>query len=156
MSVVLRDVREQVQPDGEFQIAGVEVAEVVGTERRDVVQEFLRQVPVRVNEAHPIASGDVLDDEVLEQGRLADAGLSDHIHMLAGILPAKAKRLGAFPAVPFANDDGGVVLHGSKANRHSWSRPQVPACSRTWGGIRAGPRVPTLAPANAVWDELVR
>ena len=117
--VILGDVRKQVQPDGELEVAGVEVAEVVGAGRQDVVQEVFGQVPVRVNHAHPIASGDVLDDEVLEEGRLAHAGLADHIHVLAGILPAKAKRLGAFPAVPEAVDDGGVVVHGSKASRHS-------------------------------------
>ncbi len=119
VSVVLRDVRQEVQPDGKFQVARIEVAEVVGTGGWDVVQEVVGQVSMRVNEAHPIASGDVLDDEVLEQGRLPDTGLADDVDVLAGILPAKAKRLGAVPAVPLADDDGWFVLHGSKASRHS-------------------------------------
>lgn len=49
------------------------------------------------NQSNPSASGDVLDDEVLEQSRLAYAGLADDIHLLARITTAKAKGQGVLP-----------------------------------------------------------
>ena len=60
--VVRSDVREQVQADGEVEVAGVEVDQVVGPSGRDVVQKFLGKIAVRIDQADAVAGGDVLDD----------------------------------------------------------------------------------------------
>ena len=60
-----------VQADGEFEVAGIEIHQMVGTGRGNVVQKFLGQITVRVNHANAMSEGDVLQDQIAEQGRLA-------------------------------------------------------------------------------------
>ena len=49
MPVVGRNVREKIEADREFEIARIEVAEMVGTPRWNVVQQVFRKIAVRID-----------------------------------------------------------------------------------------------------------
>ncbi len=66
MPVVGRPAPQEVQADGIIVVCRIEIDDVIGTPGRDVVEQFLRQVSVRVDEPHPFAGGDILQKEVLE------------------------------------------------------------------------------------------
>lgn len=83
-----------------------------------MLQQFLGQIAVRVDESNTVAGGDVLHDEVAEQGRFANAGLADDVNVLAAVGSRNAKEPALAPHFTFPDDDS-VVVHGSKASRHS-------------------------------------
>ena len=60
--VVGRDLGEQVQADGEVEVAGVEIDQVIGPGRGNVVEQFFGKIAMRVNEADAMIGGDVLHD----------------------------------------------------------------------------------------------
>jgi hypothetical protein len=107
MAVVRRDIGEHIHANGVLKIAGIEIREVVGPLRRDVVQQFFGKVAVRVNDANTMPEGYVLDDEISKQGSLASAGLSNDVDMLALVFLGYAKTLGIAPAVALSNDNAG-------------------------------------------------
>ena len=88
--------------------------------RRDVVQQFLGQIAVRVNHADTVAQRDVLQNQVPKQRRFSSAGFTDDVEVLPFINRRNAKRLGIAPASFLANDDVWVlVVHGARTSRHS-------------------------------------
>jgi len=64
MTVIRRDIRQHVQSDGKFKIARIEIHQMVGALGRNVVQQFLGQVAVGVNDPDSMAKGDVLNDQI--------------------------------------------------------------------------------------------
>jgi hypothetical protein len=119
------DIRQHIQPNREFEIARIEIYQVIGARGRNMVQQFFGQVAVGVNDANAVTKGDVLDDQVTQEGCLAGTGLSDDLNVLALVGGRYAKRLRLPPAVAFSNHDVRVVVHGSKTSRHSCHR-EVP------------------------------
>lgn len=123
VAVVRRDVRQDVQADGELQVGRVEVHEVVGPLRRDVVQDLIREVAVRVDEADAVPEGDVLHDHVMQEGRLAAARLADDVDVLPLVGDEDAESLGPAPALALPDCDL-AVAHGPGTSRH----PLRPGC----------------------------
>jgi hypothetical protein len=111
--VIGSDVGKRVQSDGEFDVPRVEIHEMIGPLRRDVVQQFLRQIAVRIDDADAMAERYVLQDEVAEQRGLAGAGLADDVEVLALVHGGHAERPGVAPALPFADGYALVVAHGA-------------------------------------------
>jgi hypothetical protein len=60
-----------------------EIDEVIRTTRLDTVEQFFGKVAVRVNEPDAVAGGDVLHDEIAQQGRFSRTGLADEIEVMA-------------------------------------------------------------------------
>src|SRR5439155_8515338 len=77
VSVVWRDIGQHVQADGKFNITRIEIHQMIGACRRNVVQQFLGQIAVWIDEANTVSKGDVLDDEIAQKGCLAGARFSD-------------------------------------------------------------------------------
>ena len=75
---------------------------------RDVVQQFLGQVAVRVNDPDAMPQRDVLQNQVSQQGGFSRAGLADDVEVLPFIHGGNAKGLGIAPAGLLADDDVGV------------------------------------------------
>jgi hypothetical protein len=119
------DVRQNVQADGEFQIARIEIYQVIGPPGRNVVQQLFGQVAVGVNDANSMSKGDVLDDQVPQERRFARTGFPNDVDVLPLVGGRYAKRLRLPPAVTFTNHNVRLVIHGSKTSRHSCHR-EVP------------------------------
>src|ERR1035441_109436 len=98
---------------------------MIGPPGRNVVQQVLRQVAVGVNDANAVTKGDVLDDQVAQEGCLAGAGFSDDVNVLPLVTSRYATRLRLPQAVTFSNYDVRLVIHVSKPSRHSCHR-EVP------------------------------
>src|SRR4051794_36092807 len=96
---------EEVQSNWKFKIAWVEIAEVVSTLRRNVMQELLSQIAVRIDDADAVAERNVLKDEITKESGFSGAGLSNYVDVLALILSGNAKRLGVSPALAVADHD---------------------------------------------------
>lgn len=105
MPVVRRYVGEQIHANGVFEVAGIEICEVVGSLRWNVVQQFFGEIAVRINDAYTVAERDVLDDEISKKGGFAGARFSDDVYMLALVFFGYTKTLGVAPAVAFSDDD---------------------------------------------------
>jgi hypothetical protein len=125
VAAVRDDIREHIQANREFEVARVEIYQVIGPPRRNMVQQFFGQIAVGVNDPDPMSKGDVLDDQVSQERRLAGTGLSNDVNMLALIRDRYAKGLRLPPAVAFSDHDVWLVVHGSKTSRHSCHR-EVP------------------------------
>ncbi len=106
------------KPDGEFEVARIEIYQMIGPPGRNVVQQFLGQIAVGVNDPDSMSKGDVLDDQVPQEGGLAGTGFSDDVDVLALIRGRYAKRLRLPPAVTFSNHNVGLV--------YSWFQNQSP------------------------------
>src|ERR1039458_3247208 len=142
-----------IQSDGEFQIARIEIYQMIRPLGRDVVQQFLGQIAVRVYDPNAVPERDVLQDQVSQQGGFSRAGLADDVEVLPFVHGGNAKGLGIAPAGLLADDDvRGLVVHGAKTSRHPFARPgcvgRGDAGSGAWGhageimaagfGIRTG------------------
>ncbi len=72
---------------------------------RNVVEYFLGQVPVRINQAHAVAELDVLDDQIAQKRRFPRTRLANDVDVLALVHLGNAKRQGMTPAVTFTDDN---------------------------------------------------
>jgi hypothetical protein len=73
---------------------------------------------VGINDANAVPKGNVLQNQIAEQGRLAGPGFADDVEVLALVFGGYAKAPGFAPAFALADCDG-VVVHGAKTSRHS-------------------------------------
>ncbi|HXT13489.1 MAG TPA: hypothetical protein VN873_18195 [Candidatus Angelobacter sp.] len=105
MPVIRRDIGEHIHADGIFQVAGIEIRQMVGSLWRDMAKQFFGKITVRINDTHAVAERNVLDDQIAQKCRFASAGLSDDVDMLALVLFGYAKALGMTPAFALSNDD---------------------------------------------------
>ena len=76
---------EHVQAHRPGQVSWVEDDHVMHPRRRNALQHVLNQIAVRINDAYPLAAGDILDRHVSHQVRFADAGCSDHVDVAAPV-----------------------------------------------------------------------
>jgi hypothetical protein len=115
-----------IQSDGEFQIARIEIYQMIRPLGRDVVQQFLGQIAVRVYDPNAVPERDVLQDQVSQQGGFSRAGLADDVEVLPFVHGGNAKGLGIAPAGLLTDDDvRGLVVHGAKTSRHPFHVPVV-------------------------------
>ena len=154
MSAVRWHIPKHVDPDREVEVSGVEIHQVVGTIRRDVSEDLLGEIAVRVDESDAVAKVNVLKKQIPQQRRFARAGLPDDVDMLALVSRGNAKRQRIPPSVALPDDNVWFVVHGSKTSRHSY-RLCVP---RAFGLTPAASRQGFLR-ANAdkcVWGKPAR
>ena len=57
-------IGQKVEPYRMLKIAGIEVAEVVGPARGNVIENFFRQIPVWVDEPYAVPKADVLENQI--------------------------------------------------------------------------------------------
>ena len=62
MSVVWLHTTDDIQADGKFQVTRIEIDQVVGPLRRDVIQQFLGEIAVWINHANAVPQRDVLQN----------------------------------------------------------------------------------------------
>ena len=60
---------------------------------------------MRVNQTDTVSQGNMLDQKIPKQGRLAGASFANEVNVISVIWKGNAKRTALLPAVPFANDD---------------------------------------------------
>ena len=84
-----------------------------------MVQQFFGKVAVRVNECNALAVLEMLNEQITKQCCFARSSFADDVHMVAMIARRNAERPGITPALALADDDGWLVIHGSKTSRHS-------------------------------------
>ena len=119
MPLLRGGLSEQIQPDGEIAVAGVKIDGLLRAVRRDVIEQLLRQIAMRVDETNAMALQDELEDEIAQQCGLSRARLADHIGVVAGIRHLKTeRRFTAAPRLPHA-DVKVIVAHASQASRRS-------------------------------------
>ena len=123
MTVVGWNIGKEVQADGEVQVARIEIDEMVCAPGRDVVEKIFGEVAMGIDQADAVASGDMLDDQVAEQGSLARTRLADDIDVVTAIGRGKTKNGGAATPVLALTYIYIVVVHDAQASRHS-SRPR--------------------------------
>lgn len=69
--VVVVRLRKQVQPDGEVRITGIEIHGLLRTRRRDVIEQFLREIAMRIDQADAMPLQNELQDEIAQQRGLS-------------------------------------------------------------------------------------
>ena len=74
-----------------YQVARIEILQMIRPLRRDVVQQFLGQVAVRVNHPDAMPQRDVLQDQVSQQGGFSRAGFTDDVEVLPFVHGGNAK-----------------------------------------------------------------
>ena len=122
MAVVRLHIGKQIEADGEFEVAGVEIYQVICPSWRNMVQQLFGKVAVRVNEGDTVSLHDMLHKHIAEQCCFARSGFADDIYMVAMVGSRNAKRPGVTPAFPLADHNGCIRIHGSKTSRHSSHR----------------------------------
>ena len=83
-----------------------------------MVQEFLCQIRMWINESNPMPKGNVLQNQIAQQGGFPGARLPNDVDVLSLVNLGYAKELGITPALTLADCDG-VIVHVSKISHHS-------------------------------------
>src|SRR4051812_18051370 len=126
MTVVDRNAIQGIESNRVVQVSRVKVNEIVGSSRWNMIEQFLGQITVGIDQADAVAGGDVLHDQIPEQRSFSRACFSDHINVVTAIRRGDAEKRGlAAPTLSISN----VVclfLHGAEVSRYSQSR------SRRW------------------------
>jgi hypothetical protein len=129
--VIRRHIGQYVQSNGKLEVPRVEIYQVIGPPGRDVVQQFLGQITVGVNDAYAVPKSDVLDDQVPQERSLAGTCFADDVYVLALVRGGYAETLGIAPALALPDDDTRLVVHGPKISRHSCHR-EAPVFDFRW------------------------
>ncbi len=98
---------DDIQSDGIFQVAGIEIHQMIRPLWRDVVQQFFGQVAMWINHPDAMAQRDVLQNQVPKQRSFSRTGFTDDVEVLAFVHGGNAKGLGIAPAWFLADDDVG-------------------------------------------------
>jgi hypothetical protein len=93
MPVIRRDIGEQVKSNGKFNVARIEIYQMVSTFGRNVIQQFFGQITMRVNQSNAVPKLDVLQDQIAEQCSFARTSFSNDVDMLPLVTLGYAKRL---------------------------------------------------------------
>lgn len=84
--LIVRHPGEEVQAHGTGEVAGVEVEDFACPIPRDRIQDLPGEVSMRIKETHTSPGVEVLEDEVPEQGALAEPRLPDDVEVLRPVL----------------------------------------------------------------------
>jgi hypothetical protein len=98
---------------GRWQIHGL-----LGTGWRDVIEQFLREIAVRIDQANAMPLQNELEDEVAQEGGLAGAGLADDVGVESSIGHVEPERHFAAPDLALA-DVKVMIVHAAQASRRS-------------------------------------
>ena len=147
MPVIRWDIGQEVQPDGELQVAGIEIDQVIRPRGRDVMQQFLGEIPMGIDQSDAVTGGDVLNDHVPQQSRLAGTGFPDDIGVMPGILGLEAEQGITAPILALTEDDG---VHDCGFSRHS--RPCRKFPRRRLGTVGKRNAAPVAGVSMAVGD----
>lgn len=122
VTVFWRGLGEQIEPDGVIEVARMKIDRMLGPLRRDVQEQILREIAMRVDEADAVALLDELEDEIAQERGLPGARLADDVGVVACISQVEAKRLLAAPDMPHADVKIVFVhrcVHAAQASRRS-------------------------------------
>lgn len=120
MAILGSGLGEQIEPNGVIKVAGVEIHRLLRSGWWDVVEQFLRQISMRINEADSMPLLDELEDEVAQERRLPGTRFSDDVDVVAGIAQLKTeRRFTAAPRLPHADVKVIVHAHAAQASRRS-------------------------------------
>ena len=123
VTVFRRGLGEQIEPDGVIEVARMKIDRLLGSLRRDVQQQILREIAMRVDEADAMALLDELEDQIAQERGLPGTRFADDVGVVAGIAQLKTeRRFTAAPRLPHA-DVKIVFVHGcvhaAQASRRS-------------------------------------
>lgn len=123
MAILGRALGEQIEPDGVIKVSRVEIDSLLGPHGRDVIEQFLRQITMRVDETDAVALLDELEDEIAQERRLPGTRFSDDVGVVAGIAQLKTeRRFTAAPRLPHADVKilfSHVCVQAAQASRRS-------------------------------------
>ena len=118
MPFIRRNICEQIKADRVIEVAGIEVHEMIRPPWRDVIQKFICQITVRINQADAVAGGNVLNDYIPNHCGFPDTSFADDVNVVASVRRAKFKKRGfTAPSIALSYVDG--LVHGARVNRHS-------------------------------------
>lgn len=98
---------EEIEPEGVQRISRVEEHDVLEPLPRYAREQPLDGIAVRIHEADAFAVADILQAEILEDARFADAGLAEEVQVAQAVRRGERDR-GALPA-EFVDADGDAV-----------------------------------------------
>lgn len=101
MPAVRHGLPQEIEPNWKFHVGGVEIHHVLNAVTWYEVEQFRGKIAVRVYDADAVAGGDVLQNHVAEQGRLAGAAFADGVKVMATV--ARRKNKGGFLPPSFPN-----------------------------------------------------
>jgi len=122
MPVLGRDASEEVEADRIIVVGGIEVDEIIRSPGRDVIEELLSMIAVRIDDTNATASSDILNDQIPQQRRFAAPGFPDRIEMLPAIAALQTEGLSSAPAESLPNVHHVIfvlVVHGFGASPYS-------------------------------------
>src|SRR5258708_17783025 len=105
MPVIRLNIGEQVKPYRKLNVTRIEIYQVVGTLGRNVIQQFLCQIAVRVNQSDAMSKLDVLQNQITEQCCFSRTRFSDDVDMVSLVAGRYTKRLRLSPAFAVSDQD---------------------------------------------------
>ena len=114
-------IGKQIEADGEVNITRIEIHHIIRSVRWNVVQQFLRQVSVRINQTNTMSKGDMLEDEIAQKRRFPGTRLSDDVYVLPLVCGRYAKGPRTAPVLSFPYGDVRFIIHDSKTSRHPYA-----------------------------------
>lgn len=86
MPIVVRCSPEEIDPNWKFQVCRVEIYNVLNAMTRYVIKQIRSQIAVRINDANAMPGCYVLDDEVVQERRLAGSAFPDGVKMMPPVM----------------------------------------------------------------------
>ena len=114
MPHVGRNFVQRVERYRIFNVARIEIDDILDSLFRDMREKRLHQITMRIDDTDAIALFDVRDSHIGDQARLSCSGLPDDIHVPAPVFLPDAEELSDVP--PVGDGDGGdlfLVIVGS-------------------------------------------
>src|SRR5579884_2058898 len=74
-----------------LQVSWIEINNIIDPVRRNVIQNILAQVTVRVDDRQALTVSNVVDRHIGDQRRFTGSGLSDDVNMASPIDPFNSK-----------------------------------------------------------------
>ena len=71
MPLIGSNTGQGIQPDRVFTVSRIKVDEVVCSRRRDMVEQILGEVAMRIDQSDTIPCGDMLKDQIPEESAFA-------------------------------------------------------------------------------------
>ena len=111
MPVVGRYPSDKIDADGICKVGRVEIHEVVGSVHGNVLQDFLGEVTVRVNQGKAAPCAGVLNKQVAKEGRFPRTRFADDVKMVSGVRGRYAKQSFFASVMCSCANDNYVVVH---------------------------------------------
>lgn len=83
---------EQVETDGMFHVRRIEIGHILNPVTWHVVEQFIRQIAVRINYGNSVSSLDVLLNQVAKQGRFARPTFPDGVEVMSAVTMKKPEK----------------------------------------------------------------